>query len=141
MKKDTSQMLQELERFDGFQRFFQENQESILPKQTLSALLDELLRRHSIKKAEAIKRSELSEVYGYQIFSGLRIPDRKKLLSLCLGMELSLEEIQTLLKHAGYAQLYPKHTFDCIVIYGVYKHLTVVQINELLYDYGEETLG
>lgn len=88
-----------------------------------------------------IRRSELSEIYAYQIFSGVRVPERKKLLCLAIGMGLTLEELQNLLKCAGYAQLYVKKPFDCIVIYGVCNKLSVAQVNGILYDYGQETLG
>ena len=40
------------------------------------------MKEYGMKKADAIRRSELSEDYAYQIFSGLRVPERKKLLSL-----------------------------------------------------------
>ncbi len=140
MKKDTSEMLKELAGCSDFNRFYQSNAESIV-SQTLSELLNELLARHKIKKAEAIRGSELSEDYAYQIFSGLRVPERKKLLSLAIGMGLNLEEIQNLLKASGYAQLYVKNTFDCILVYGICKNMTVSQINYLLFDYGMETLG
>ena len=97
-------------------------------------LLEELLTEKGLKKSRVIKNAELSEVYGYQIFSGVRIPERKKLLCLAVGMELNLGEVQQLLKCAGYPQLYAKLPFDSTVLY-------VVQINELLYEYGLETLG
>ena len=83
----------------------------------------------------------MSTVYGYQIFSGLRVPERKKLLSIAIGMGLALDEVQTLLKISGYAQLYVKLPFDCALIYGICKRMSVAQINFLLYDYGLETLG
>ena len=140
MKKDTAKLLEELKNCSDFQQFYQENEGSIITE-TLSQMLNELLQTHQIKKAEAIRNSELSEDYAYQIFSGLRIPERKKLLSLAIGMKLNLEEIQALLKTAGYAQLYVKNAFDCILVYGICKKLPVSQINYLLFDYGMETLG
>ena len=94
-----------------------------------------------LKKAQVIKNAELSEVYGYQIFSGLRIPERKKLLCLAVGMALNIEQTQQLLKCAGYSQLYVKLPFDSVILYGLCKKLSVLQINELLYDYDLETLG
>lgn len=140
MKKDTSKLLDELKTCSDFKRFYNENEEYI-SKKSLSDYLCELLDAHGLKKSEVIKRSELSEVYGYQIFSGVRIPERKKLLCLAVAMELSLDEIQNLLKSSGYAQLYTKNTFDCVVIFGICKKLSVSDINCLLFDYGEETLA
>ena len=69
------------------------------------------------------------------------MPERKKLLCLAVGMGLNIEQTQQLLKCAGYPQLYVKLPFDSIVLYGLCKGLPVVQINELLYTYGLETLG
>ena len=56
-------------------------------------------------------------------------------------MKLTVDEVQTLLKCAGYAQLYVKLPFDSIVLYGISKQLSVVEINEILFDYGQDTLG
>ena len=110
-------------------------------KEDLSALLDKLIKKYDLKKSQVIRAAEMSEVYAYQIFSGLRVPERKKLLCLAVGMSLNLAETQTLLKCAGYAPLYVKLPFDSIVIYGICKKLSVVKINELLFEYGLETLG
>lgn len=141
MKKDTSKMLEQLQSCGEFTRFYRENVDAMLGNTTLSDYLASLLQTQGIRKADAIRRSELSEIYAYQIFSGVRVPERKKLLSLAVGMGLTLEQLQNLLKCAGYAPLYVKNTFDCIVIYGICKKLTVSAINELLFDYGQETLG
>ena len=141
MKKDTDALLEELRSCQAFTRFYRENRDALLPAATLAEYLDELLQAHGLKKAEVIRRSELSEIYAYQIFSGLRNPERKKLLCLAFGMGLELEELQEMLLCAGYAQLYVKKPFDCIVIYGICNGLSVAQVNELLFDYGQETLG
>ena len=140
MQKDTSELVKELDLCPDFCTFYNENKDYII-SQNLAELLAQLLERKGIKKSQAIKNSEIAEVYGYQIFSGLRVPERKKLLSLAIGMGLNVEEAQQLLKCAGYPQLYVKLPFDSIVLYGLCKKLTVVQINELLYEYGWETLG
>ena len=107
----------------------------------LSIELDELIAKYNLKKSQIIRAAEMSEVYAYQIFSGLRVPERKKLLCIAVAMGLSLDEVQTLLKCAGYSTLYVKLPFDSIVLYGVCKKLSVVEINEILYEYGLETSG
>ena len=140
MKKDTSIIVEELGLCPDFQTFYQENKEYMISGD-LSALLAQLLESKGLKKSQVIKNAELSEVYGYQIFSGIRVPERKKLLCLAIGMKLNIEETQQLLKCAGYSQLYVKLPFDSIVLYGLCKELSVVQINELLYEYELETLG
>ena len=140
MGKDTSEIVKELGLCPDFQTFYEENKEHMISA-NLAQLLDELLKQKDLRKSQVIKDSELSEVYGYQIFSGVRVPERKKLLCLAVGMQLNIEETQQLLKSAGYSQLYVKLPFDSIVLYGLCKTLSVVQINELLYEYDLETLG
>lgn len=109
--------------------------------ESLAELLNRLMKEKKLRKADVIRASELSEVYGYQILSGLRVPERKKLLCLSVGMGLNLEETQTLLQSAGYSPLYVKIPFDSMVLFGICKGLSVMEINELLFEYGQETLG
>jgi len=140
MQKDTSKIVEELGLCPDFKTFYRENKDYMVSG-NLAALLTQLLEKKGLKKSQVIKNAELSEVYGYQIFSGIRVPERNKLLCLAIGMQLNIEETQQLLKCAGYSQLYVKLPFDSIVLYGLCKALTVVQINELLYEYELETLG
>ena len=140
MQKDTSEIVKELGLFPDFQTFYSENKEYMVSA-GLTQLLAELLERKGLKKSQVIKNAEFSEVYGYQIFSGIRVPERKKLLCLAIGMDLNIDETQHLLKAAGYSQLYVKLPFDSVILYGLCKGLSVVQINELLYTYELEMLG
>ena len=109
---------------------------------THAAELERLISEKGLQKKDVIAASNLSEVYAYQIFGGQRKnPGREKVLCLAVAMGLNLEEVQNLLKVSGYAPLYAKNDFDCVVIYGVCRQMNILAINELLYDNGKETLG
>lgn len=140
MQKDTSKIVEELGLCSDFRTFYDENK-SYMVSSSLSDMLSQFLETKGLKKSKVIKDAEISEVYGYQIFSGARVPERKKLICLTIAMGLDLDETQTLLKCAGYSPLYVKIPFDSIVIYGVCNKMSVVETNELLYEYGMETLG
>ena len=140
MHKDTAKIVEELGLCDDFTTFYDENKEYMVD-QSLPELLAELVEQKGIRKSYAIKAAELSEVYGYQIFSGIRHPERKKLLCLAVGMNLTLDETQNLLRCAGYSPLYVKLPFDSVVIYGICKRLSVIKINEILFGNNLETLG
>ena len=140
MCKDTTKIVEELKLCDNFKTFYDENRDYMI-NDSLSELINRLVTEKGLRKSQVIKNSELSEVYAYQIFSGLRTPDRKKLLCLAIGMNLNLDEVQTLLKCAGYPTLYVKHPFDSIIAYSICKKLSVVEINDLLFNYDLETLG
>ena len=140
MRKDTSEIVKQLQLSPDFQSFYWENKEYMVD-QSLAQLLNRLLQETGVSKAKAIKNAEMSEIYGYHIFAGSRIPERGKVLALAIGMGLRLEQVQQLLKTAGYSTLYVKRPFDSVVLYGIINRMSVAQINELLYDYGMETLG
>lgn len=141
MTKDTAKLLEELQQCSDFQKFYNENSEYINDT-SLADYLNDIIEKKKLKKAEIIKKAEISEVYAYQIFSGIRKkPERGKLLCLAFGMELNLNETQELLKISGYSQLYVKKPFDSVIIYAICNQLSVVDTNNLLYDYDLETIG
>ena len=140
MGKDTSEIVKELKLSTDFQSFYDENKEYMISA-GLAHMLTELLLRKGLKKSQVIKNAEISEVYGYQIFSGVRVPERNKLICLALSMKLNIDEVQQLLKCAGYSQLYVKKPFDSVILYSFCNELSVIEANELLYKYDLETLG
>lgn len=140
MVKDTKKLVEELGLCADFNTFYNEHEEFMI-RDTLSQLLNRLIEEKGLKKSQVIRYAELSEVYGYQIFSGLRVPERKKLLCLAIAMSLNVDEVQNLLKSAGYPTLYVKRPLDCVVLYGICKKLSVAEINNLLFEYDLETLG
>ena len=139
MEKETSEIVKELGLSPDFQTFYNENKEHMIHTD-LAQILTELLQSKGLKKSHVIKNAELSEIYGYQIFSGVRVPERSKLLCLTISMGLNIDEVQHLLKCTGYPQLYVKNPFDSVILFGISKGMSVIEINELLYKYDLETL-
>ena len=78
----------------------------------------------------------LNEVYGYQIFSGLKTPRRDKLLCLALAMKLTLEETQKMLRSCGFSPLYVRHRRDCVIIHGILQKRSVMEVNSTLDEMG-----
>ena len=140
MKKDTGKLIEELNLCPDFHSFYCENKNYIV-ESSLSELLSQMMQDKGLRRADVIHASELSEVYAYQIFSGLRMPTRKKLLALAVGMKLTVDEVQRVLKQAGYPSLYIKLAFDSVVLYGIHKHLSVCEINQMLFEYDQECIG
>lgn len=102
--------------------------------------LNILLTEKQLTKAEVIARSGIETHYAYQIFSGLKSPTRDKVLMLCVGFGLTVEETQQLLKITGYAQLYGKNERDNVILFGITKGLTMIEINDVLFEMGQELL-
>lgn len=139
IKKPTDELMDALNHSSSVEEYINSEQDYLIDS-SVSEYLNQLLEAKSLKKSTVIKNSELNEIYGYQIFSGKRIPSRDKLISIAFGMELSLEETQALLKFAGFAPLYPKQKRDSLLIWGRTHRFSIYQINELLYTENEDTL-
>lgn len=140
MKKNTSDLLSELKECDSFGSFYNNNQLQFT-ETNVGQYLNSLVERKNLKKSAVIKSSELSEIYGYQIFSGIRRPDRSKLLPIVLAMHLTVEETQELFKACGYSMLYAKDPRDSAIIFAIEHGLTVSKTNELLTKYGFAAIG
>lgn len=138
-KKPTDELMSQLTQNADLDKYIKENEESFV-NEPLSDILNKIAKEKRIVKSKALKRAEINEIYGYQIFSGKRIPSRDKLIALCIGMELDLEETQTVLKCSGFARLYPKSKRDSIIISGIEKGQSVFEINGLLYEYNEDLI-
>lgn len=140
-EKSTTELLKELENFSSFEEYEKANKDNMIDK-SLSEYLSNLIAEKNLSKAEVIKKSELNENYAYQLFSGLKAsPKRDKLICLSVGMDLSVEETNSLLKLAGLSPLYPRIKRDSIIIININSHKSVIEINEELFEKNEETLN
>ena len=140
MKKSTDELLGEISCAETIDSYLDENAESISSKK-VSEMLEALVEQKGLIKSEIIAKSEISQVYAYQIFSGVKeAPHRDKILSLLIAMNSSLDEVQSFLKLSGYPFLYAKHKRDSIIIFCIENKMTVVQTNNELYSHGEATL-
>ena len=139
LPKPTDDLMKELTCSEDLDQYIKNNK-AYFTDTSLAEALNQKLEEKGLQKSVVIKAAEINEIYGYQIFSGKRIPSREKLLCILIGMKLFLSETQQLLKLAGYAPLYPKNVRDSIVISGLQNACSVMEINELLYDHQEPTL-
>lgn len=116
MQKSTTELLNELKNFDSFKEYEKINKNSMINK-TLSQYLCDLLEEKHLKKSDVIRKGELNESYAYQMFSGVKsTPSKDKLICLSIGMDLSVDETNSLLKLAGLSPLYPRIKRDSIII-------------------------
>ena len=79
-------------------------------------------------------------MYLHQVLAGKRSPSRDRLLCLCIGLSAGVEEIQKLLRQAGFAPLDPRITRDALILYGLSRGQSLPQINGALLVQGEKAL-
>ncbi len=51
-----------------------------------------------------------------------------------------MDETQTMLRIASQARLDPRKQRDAVFLYALLHHLSVVQVNEILFDMGDSVL-
>lgn len=138
--KSTNELFEEIEKTADIDDYLNDNKEIVSAKK-LSGILESLLVRKGLKKADVINNSEVNKIYAYQLFSGVKTsPERDKVIALLMAMQLDLDEIQSVLKTAGFAPLYPKIKRDSIIIYCIRKGRSVLDTNAELYEHSEPTL-
>ena len=99
------------------------------------------LDEKGIIKSSAIAASFIDKIYAYQILSGKKNGGREKILSLCIGAGLSLDETQMALTLSKNGVLYSKDPRDSIIIYAICHGLSIPSTNGLLEKYNEAILG
>ena len=107
---------------------------------SLPEYLEEWLQKKELTKADVVRRSNLNKAYVYQIFLGKKHPSRDKIIALAFGLGLDSPETQTLLKQAGYRELYPRDPRDALLLFAIQHKYDIIAANELLYDHNIEVL-
>ena len=137
--KSTDDLKQELMSDPDIDSYIRKN-ESCFVSRSVTELLTEFYERRNMTKSQLAQRSCMSEIYLHQIFSGRRKPSRDKILCLCIGMDLSIEDTQRLLKEASFAQLYPRIRREAIIYHGIVHHTPLNEINDKLFEADEKAL-
>jgi hypothetical protein len=94
----------------------------------------QIIKQSTKSCREIYEEAQVSERMFYLIKSG-RIPTKTTLISLAITLDLDIEEIENLLKKAGYV-LSKSIEFDLIIRWLItnnrHKHNRIVEINEIL---------
>lgn len=135
MKKTTQELIEIMKSSNDYSVYLESNSDAITPNLiTISQALTTLLKDKKLVKADVIAQSGIEIHYAYQILSGIKTPTRDKVIMFCIGMKLTVEETQQLLKTTGYPQLYGKSERDNAILFGLTKMLSLIDLNALLYD-------
>lgn len=118
-------------------QWLQEREENTI---TFGQYLEELCQKYDLSAAKAGEEAGISRQHMSNTKNGIKTLSRNKVVKIGVNLGATKEEIDKLLKCAGHKELYPKRTWDCIVLYGLHHKLSVDEIDELLYDNGEEDL-
>lgn len=141
-KKDelrTEELMQLLQASNKLDDVLKNNRTSITNPDTPS-YLSGLLTKYKMTIQQVSDKAVLSRSFGYQIFNGLRSPNRNVLIRIAVVMKLSLSETQYLLKISQRGELYPRVRRDAAIIFCIKNKCSLDETDEMLESLGEPTL-
>lgn len=92
----------------------------------------ELCKEKGITPGSLVGKIAISKAYIYAVAKGDKIPSKKAVIMISLGMGATVEETNRLLKLSGNKELYPRLEEDSVIAFGIQNQWTVYQIEELL---------
>ncbi len=137
--KTTDELVNEIKNSKNILDYLAENREE-MQLNSLPEALNGWLKCKGLTKAQVVRKSNLNRAYVYQIFLGSKYPSRDKVIALAFGLGLTAEEAQSLLKEAGYRELYPRDPRDALLLFAIGQEMDIIAANELLYDHNIEVL-
>lgn len=109
-----------------------------LEKVTFGDRLSQLCIKYQIKPSKLQLEVAISKTMFYDVMNGTRKPSKETVIKIALVMKITEEELNELLKLAGHKELYPKKKEDAIIIFGLKNKKDIVEIDELLKEYGSK---
>lgn len=131
--------IERLQSFEDFERFYTDD--LINDNRLLADYLYTLIGLHKSNPDKTSLNIGKSHGYVGRICRGEKIdPSRDVLLAICVYLQASVEEAQTLLKYAGKQPLYAKRKRDAIIWYALKKQQSLHALNIYLDEKGYDSL-
>ena len=139
MQKTTEMLINELKNTNEINAFVSENADELFDL-SLSKYLQNLLIKYNLDKSDVFKRAGMSDTnYGYELFrNDEKKASRNKLIRICFGFPLSIEESQNVLRYGKVRPLYPRDERDAYILFALNKQYKLDELNNLLYEHDLE---
>ena len=137
MRKSTEQLMNELKNTTDIGDFLSKNQNEMMDL-SLSEYLRQLLEKYNLEKSDVFRRAKMTESnYGYELFrDDSKKASRDKLIQICVGFPLTIEEAQEVLRYGKVRTLYPRDERDAYILFALKNGYDVAQLNDLLFTNG-----
>ena len=137
MRKSTEQLMNELKNASDIAEFVNKNQDEMLDL-SLSEYLRQLLEKYNLEKSDVFRRAKMTESnYGYELFrDDSKKASRDKLIQICVGFPLTIEETQEVRRYGKVRTLYPRDERDAYVLFALKNGYDMAQLNDLLFAHG-----
>ena len=137
MRKSTEQLMNELKNTTDIGDFLSKNQNEMMDL-SLSEYLRQLLEKYNLEKSDVFRRAKMTESnYGYELFrDDSKKASRDKLIQICVGFPLTIDETQEVLRYGKVGTLYPRDERDAYILFALKNGYDVAQLNDLLFTNG-----
>ena len=135
----TEDLLNELKNAKDIQKFLDSHENDFL-NETPVSFLNYIIESKKLTVAKVAQLSGAGE-YVYKIFNNTRKPSRNVLIAIALGIGVSIEEVQLLLRISKLAILDSRDKRDSVIIYAFANKLTVFELDDLLAQNGFLTIN
>ena len=137
-KRNTEELFNKLKTDSDIDKYLSDNQNEFT--EPLHKYLNRLLEQNNLDKKVLYEKICCEPSHVYHIFNGSKKPSRKMLLAMARVMDLNLESTQYLLRYGGYGILYPRNTWDAVIISAIEQNLSISDTDTLLRKMGEEPI-
>lgn len=139
--KQLNQILRQtgLETLDQYIRQYTDSDSNLL----VSDYMTDIILHKGLRKKAVISRSGVSENLGYKLLNGTKTTtDRDKIIGLCIGAGMTVEETNRALVMARLGPLYCRSARDAVLTVGLQCGISsVIEMNELLGSRGFRLLN
>lgn len=140
MTPTLEDMITQINTFEEFEERFSD--EFLDDDDRVCNYLRELTYKYDVKLAPISHEAGFDDSYlGRIINKKDSKPSRDVLIAICLAMHTTVDEVQYLLKYAGYSPLYVRRKRDVIIWFGFMKQRRVMDVNTDLANRGYPVLG
>lgn len=138
MRKSTEEIENEMKRAKTWDDLKEIMKKNGIGRETFGDRLLELCTKYEVRPADLERKVAISKSQFYAVMNGTRNPSKENVIKIALGLGVTIEEINALLKLAKHKELYPKNKEDAIIKFGIEHKKDIYEINEMLKEYGSK---
>ena len=138
MNIETKELLNKLVKENDINTFFSKNEGEFLTMD-FKSFINDLLAQKELRLADVVRDSGQGE-YVYKVFNGTRKPSRNIIIGISIGMKLTINETQFLLRLAKQALMDPRDRRDSVLIFAIKEKYDIIQTNNLLIEMNQDLL-
>lgn len=108
------------------------NKEYFIEEGSIYQIIGQKLEENNLRYSDLIKKLDLDPQNGYKYLKGKLKMERDLAIRIMIAFDMSLDEIQDVLKRNQFAILYPRNKRDYIIITAIVGGYNLQETNELL---------